>query len=64
MALTGAVYFPTQIVSYGNGSTTSAATCTQLVAWQMSFTGGASFNSNCGTAGVKTIGGGQSQLVE
>ncbi len=63
MALTGAIYFPSQTVSYSNGAST-ASTCTQLVAWHVQFTGGASFNSNCGSAGVQTIGGGPSQLVE
>jgi hypothetical protein len=63
LSLTGAMYFPTETVSYSNGSSTNA-TCTQLVAWRMSFTGGASFNSNCGSAGVSAIGGAPSQLVE
>lgn len=61
--LTGALYFPTQTVNYSNGTTTTA-TCTQLVAWQVTFTGGASFNSNCATAGTGSIGTSPSQLVE
>jgi hypothetical protein len=63
MAITGALYFPSQKVTYNNGST-AGATCTQLIAWRMAFAGGATFNSNCGSAGVSTIGGGPSQLVE
>jgi hypothetical protein len=50
-------------VQYSNG-TSNAATCTQLIAWHMQFTGGASFNSNCASIGVGTIGASPSQLVE
>jgi hypothetical protein len=63
MTLTGALYFPSQTVTYANGSSTTAA-CTQLVAWLIVFQGGASFNSNCATAGVSAIGASPSQLVE
>jgi len=61
--LTGALYFPSQTVTYSNG-TTSASTCTQLVAWHLQFQGGAMFNSNCANTGVKTIGASPSLLVE
>ncbi|WP_088344411.1 MULTISPECIES: pilus assembly protein TadG-related protein [Rhodomicrobium] len=61
---TGALYFPTQQVIYSNGTST-VATCTQLVAYRVQFTGGASFNSNCGSAGTSAIGGAAaSQIVE
>jgi hypothetical protein len=63
LSLTGALYFPTQTVDYGNG-TTAGSSCTQLVAWNIVFVGGASFKSSCATAGVQTIGGGPSKLVE
>ena len=53
--MTGALYFPKQTVSYSNGTTTSS--CTQLLAYDITFVGGSVFNSNCGTAGVKSIGG-------
>lgn len=53
--LTGALYFPSQKVIFSNGSSNSAS-CTQLVAWQVQFTGGATFNSNCGGVGTKGIG--------
>ena len=53
--MTGALYFPKQTVSYSNGTTTSS--CTQLLAYNITFVGGSVFNSNCGTAGVKSIGG-------
>jgi len=62
--LTGALYFPSQTVSYSNGSS-NGSVCTQLVAWRMTFTGGVKFNSTCAGIGVGTIGGsGPSQLVE
>jgi hypothetical protein len=54
--LTGALYFPHQTVQYSNG-TTNASTCTQLLAYDLQFVGGSVFNSNCGTAGVNSIGG-------
>jgi hypothetical protein len=63
MVLTGALYFPDQTVNYSNG-TSSTSACTQLIAWQMQFTGGASFNSNCAGAGTKGIGTSPSLLVE
>jgi len=61
--LTGALYFPSQTVTYGNGSS-AATTCTQLVAWEITFVGGATLNSNCTGIGTKTIGGAPSTLVE
>jgi hypothetical protein len=61
--LTGALYLPSQTVNYSNG-TASTAACTQLVAWHLQFTGGASFNSNCASAGTKGIGSSPSLLVE
>jgi hypothetical protein len=55
MNITGAIYFPTEAVSFSNGVSNPSG-CTQLIAGSMVFTGGASFNSNCATAGTKTIG--------
>jgi hypothetical protein len=63
VSLTGALYFPSQTVTYANGAN-STTTCTQLVADYLVFQGGASFNSNCANAGVTTIGGTPSELVE
>jgi Flp pilus assembly protein TadG len=53
--VTGAVYFPKETVSYSGGASTGGATCTQLVADKINFTGGSTFNSNCSSAGTKTI---------
>ncbi len=61
--LTGALYFPSQTVVYSNG-TNSSSPCTQIIAWHIQFVGGSVFNSNCGTAGTKAVGGGPSALVE
>jgi len=61
--LTGALYFPSQSVTYSNG-TNSATDCTQLVAWHIQFQGGALFNSHCANTGVKPIGSSPSLLVE
>ncbi|HVA63625.1 MAG TPA: hypothetical protein VNF74_07865, partial [Terriglobales bacterium] len=61
--LTGALYFPSQTVIYSNG-TNSSSPCTEVVAWHIQFVGGSVFNSNCGTAGTKPVGGGPSVLVE
>jgi len=63
LVFTGALYFPTQDVTYENG-TTSTSTCTQLVAWQITFAGGAAFNSSCANIGTKAIGTSPSHLVE
>jgi Flp pilus assembly protein TadG len=62
--LTGALYFPTQIVSYSNGASSNASSCTQLVAWQILLTGGATFKNSCSGTGVQTIGTTPSALVE
>lgn len=63
MTLTGALYFPSQTVSYSNAASTSS-TCTQLVAWHVSFVGGSAFDSTCASAGTSTIGATPSLLVE
>jgi hypothetical protein len=63
VTLTGVLYFPSQALLYSNGATTSS-TCTQVVAWQLSWQGGATLNSNCAGTGVSTIGTSPSQLVE
>jgi Flp pilus assembly protein TadG len=53
--ITGAIYFPTNAVSYSGGSSTGGAVCTQLIAYTITFKGNSTFNSNCGSAGTKTI---------
>jgi Flp pilus assembly protein TadG len=62
--ITGALYFPSQTLSYSNGASVASA-CLQLIAWQIQFSGGITFNSNCTGTGVSPIGAGAaSQLVE
>lgn len=53
--ITGAIYFPKETVNYAGGAAAGGATCTQLIADQISFTGGSTFNSNCSGTGTKTI---------
>jgi hypothetical protein len=53
--ITGAIYFPTNAIEYTGGSSTGGAVCTQLIAYTITFKGNSSFNSNCGSAGTKTI---------
>lgn len=73
MNITGAMYFPTQLVTWngtsalGSGGT---ATCTQIVAYQIIFNGTTNFNSNafnCKDIGITSLnapGGTSVALVE
>lgn len=56
MNVNGAMVFPTSIVDYSNGSNNSGAACTQLIAYQVVFTGGATFANNCAGTGTQGIG--------
>jgi hypothetical protein len=54
MNITGGIDFPSSIVDFSNG-TSNTASCTQLIAYQIVFQGGATFGNNCagtGTAGI------------
>ena len=62
--IVGAIYFPNQGVTYAGGASTGGATCTQLLAYTLKFSGNSNFNSNCGSAGTATIGSTSNQLVE
>ena len=62
MNITGAIYLPTQLVQFNNGIANPSG-CTQLLAGQIQFTGGANFSNNC--AGMGTSGsGGATALLE
>ncbi|HWK95893.1 MAG TPA: pilus assembly protein TadG-related protein [Pseudolabrys sp.] len=63
LSITGALYFPSQTVSFNNGISNPSG-CTQLIAGQIQFTGGAQFKNNCANTGVISVGGGQTSLVE
>lgn len=52
----GAYYFPGATVDFSNG-TTNTASCTQLIANNIVFTGGTNFSLNCTGYGTKQIGG-------
>jgi len=64
--ITGAIYFPSQPVTYSGGTTVSngGAACTQLLAYKLSFSGGSTFNANCSGTGVASIGASTTTLVE
>ena len=62
-AFTGALYFPTQQVVFSNGA--GAAACTQVIAWQLQFSGGSSstLNATCTNTGISPIGRGSASLL-
>lgn len=62
-SITGALYFPSQTVSFNNGISNPSG-CTQLVAGKIQFTGGSQFKNNCTNTGVISVGGAQTSLVE
>jgi len=63
--ITGAIYFPNQLVDYSGGTTQGSAQCTQLVAYAINFSGNAALNySGCDSAGVGKIGVTWAMLVE
>jgi Flp pilus assembly protein TadG len=69
--ITGAIYFPSQKVTYSGGTSTNPSPCTQLIAYTASFSGNSTLNANCSGTGVKTFGNGSGgstgqvvQLVE
>jgi len=62
--ITGAIYFPSQAVNYSGGGSVGGASCTQIVAYKITFTGNSNINSNCNGVGVATIGTSSGQLVE
>jgi Flp pilus assembly protein TadG len=63
MAITGALYFPTQTVQYA-GNSNGASTCTEIIAYDLKFTGDSNLNNNCAGTGVTAIGSSSSSLVE
>ena len=62
LAITGAMYLPTQILNWNNGASNTSSTCTELIAGTITL-GGANLQINC-PAGVAAIGGGNGSLVE
>src|SRR5262249_46792025 len=62
----GAIYFPKNAVGYNGGASSGslAATCTQLIAYQLSFQGNSNLASSCASAGTAKINVTGSHLVE
>ena len=55
--ITGAIYFPSQAITYTGGTSgAGASTCTQLIALKMTFKGNSNFASNCAGDGTKQVG--------
>ncbi len=61
--ITGAIYLPSQTVTFGNGFSNDS-NCTQLIAGMIQFTGGVRFENDCASTGVVGIGASKVQLVE
>lgn len=55
MTVQGALYFPAQMVNFSNGSNTTV--CLQLIAYRVTYTGGAKFQDSCSGFGTTEIGG-------
>jgi hypothetical protein len=62
--ITGAIYFPHQAVNYSGGASAGGSSCTQLIAYTMTFSGGSTFNNTCAGVGTAAIGGGNSRVIE
>jgi hypothetical protein len=60
--INGAIYLPTQTISFQNGAS-NPSDCTQLIAGSIQLVGGSQFQNDCPT-GVSAIGGTSSTLVE
>jgi Flp pilus assembly protein TadG len=62
-SLQGVIYFPNEALSFSGGG--ASASCTQIVAWNLSFSGGGTVNHNCSGTGVSGMGaGGGVKLVQ
>ena len=59
----GSMYFPHQSVQWSNG-TSNTSKCTQLIAYDIQFTGGTKFSNTCGGTGVVGIGSAATTLAE
>lgn len=61
--LSGALYFPAETLCFNNGSGVSSG-CTEVIANEIDFTGGANLGLSCSGLGVKIPGGQSTMLVE
>jgi hypothetical protein len=65
MNLSGALYFPSQSVDFSGNAASSTASCTQIVARTVSFSGTSNVGSDCDNSGIETINaGGTVNLME
>lgn len=56
ITLTGALYFPSQTLCYAGGSSTDSANrCTQIIAYNIIFTGSPSIKSECEGVGIANM---------
>jgi Flp pilus assembly protein TadG len=62
LKVTGAIYFPKQTLTIAGNGTSGSATCTQIIANELDFTGNASLQNNCASTGVKSFGGSSGKL--
>ena len=62
--ITGAIYFPNQSVNFTGNSGTSSASCTQLIALKLTFTGNSGFSTNCSGVGTTAFGTSSATMVE
>ena len=62
--ITGALYFPNQILEFANNTVIDSPVCTQVIARIIQFQNNATLNNNCSGTGVIPIGGASSLLVE
>jgi hypothetical protein len=65
LSITGAVYFPTQNITYTGGNA-NAAICTELVGDTITTTGAAGFNTGCsgdGTSSINVVDGARGKVI-
>jgi len=55
MNITGAIYMPQGSVSFNGGNSTASPSCTQLVSWNVIFTGNSNVTNNCPSSGMQPI---------
>ena len=56
VAIIGAIYLPAQVLCFGGGSRTDNANkCTQVIAYNLNFTGNSGINSQCTGVGITAI---------
>lgn len=64
LAVTGAIYAPTNNVSFTGNGGANAPNCTQLVAYTATFTGNGNLQNNCSGVGVTQFGNSGASYVE